>query len=61
MTQTTNNLAAYIWTLADLLRGDFKQGQYGRVVLPFTQLRRLEGVMEESKETVLVNMTKSGR
>ena len=53
MTQSTNNLAAYIWSLADLLRGDFKQSQYGRVILPFTLLRRLEGVLEESKEEVL--------
>ncbi len=47
MTQkNTTNLAAYIWSLADLLRGDFKQSQYGRVILPFTLLRRLEGVLE---------------
>ena len=52
MTQTPNNLAAYIWSLADLLRGDFKQSQYGRVILPFTLLRRLEGVLEESKENI---------
>ncbi len=53
MTQATNNLAAYIWSLADLLRGDFKQSQYGRIILPFTLLRRLECVLEESKEAVL--------
>lgn len=53
MSQSTNNLAAYIWSLADLLRGDFKQSQYGRVILPFTLLRRLEGVLEESKPAVL--------
>ena len=53
MTQATNNMAAYIWSLADLLRGDFKQSQYGRIILPFTLLRRLEGVLEESKEAVL--------
>ncbi len=58
MTQTTNNLAAYIWSLADLLRGDFKQSQYGRVILPFTLLRRLEGVLEESKEAVLAEYEK---
>ncbi len=58
MTQTTNNLAAYIWSLADLLRGDFKQSQYGRVILPFTLLRRLEGVLEESKEAVLIEYEK---
>lgn len=53
MDKTPNNLAAYIWSLADLLRGDFKQSQYGRIILPFTLLRRLEGVLEKSKEAVL--------
>lgn len=53
MSQNTNNLAAYIWSLADLLRGDLKQSQYGRIILPFTLLRRLEGVLEETKEAVL--------
>jgi type I restriction enzyme M protein len=56
MTQNTNNLAAYIWSLADLLRGDFKQSQYGRIILPFTLLRRLEGVLEGSKEAVLAQV-----
>src|SRR5690554_4726820 len=50
---TPNNLASYCWSIADLLRGDFKQSQYGRIILPFTLLRRLEGVLEESKEQVL--------
>ncbi len=58
MNQAPNNLAAFIWSLADLLRGDFKQSQYGRVILPFTLLRRLEGVLEESKDAVLVQYTK---
>jgi type I restriction enzyme M protein len=58
MTQTPNNLATFIWSLADLLRGDFKQSQYGRVILPFTLLRRLEGVLEDSKETVLAEYEK---
>ena len=59
--QKTNNLAAYIWSLADLLSGDFKQSQYGRIILPFTLLRRLEGVLEESKETVLSEYEKVGK
>ena len=54
MSQSVNNLAAYIWSLADLLRGDFKQSQYGLVILPFTLLRRLECVLEKSKENVLL-------
>lgn len=53
MPQNINNLAAYIWSLADLLRGDFKQSQYGRIILAFTLLCRLEGVLEETKEAVL--------
>ena len=52
MSQNTNNLAADIWTLADLLRGDFKQSQYGRIILPFTLLRRLECVFAASKDAV---------
>lgn len=33
--------AAFLWSIADLLRGDFKQSQYGRIILPFTLLRRM--------------------
>jgi len=58
MPQNTNNLAAYCWSIADLLRGDFKQSQYGRIILPFTLLRRLEGVLEKSKEKVLAEYVK---
>jgi type I restriction enzyme M protein len=55
-TQTPNNLAAFCWSIADLLRGDFKQSQYGRIILPFTLLRRLEGVLENTKEQVLAEV-----
>lgn len=58
MSQNTNNLASYCWSIADLLRGDFKQSQYGRIILPFTLLRRLEGVLEKSKEKVLAEYKK---
>ena len=58
MEQTPNNLAAFCWSIADLLRGDFKQSQYGRIILPFTLLRRLEGVLEDSKATVLTEYDK---
>ncbi|OQK32284.1 putative type I restriction-modification system, M subunit [Vibrio parahaemolyticus] len=53
MSMKSNNLAAFIWSVADLLRGDFKQSQYGRVILPFTLLRRLECVLERSKDAVV--------
>ena len=58
MTQETNNLATDLWALADLLRGDFKQSQYGRVILPFALLRRLECVLEGSKPAVLAEAAK---
>ena len=47
------SLASLIWSVADLLRGDFKQSQYGRIILPFTVLRRLECVLEANKQKVL--------
>ncbi|MDV5036595.1 type I restriction-modification system subunit M [Vibrio diabolicus] len=53
---TNNNFsstAAFLWSVADLLRGDFKQSQYGRIILPFTLLRRLECVLEVTKPDVL--------
>ena len=46
-------LSAFIWSVADLLRGDFKQSEYGRVILPFTVLRRLDCVLEPTKRAVL--------
>lgn len=52
--ENNSQIAAFIWSVADLLRGDFKQSQYGRVILPFTLLRRLECVLEPTKDKVLV-------
>ncbi|WP_018994995.1 class I SAM-dependent DNA methyltransferase [Thioalkalivibrio sp. ALJ2] len=52
-TENHSETAAWIWSVADLLRGDFKQSQYGRVILPFTLLRRLECVLEPTKDGVL--------
>jgi len=48
-----SHTAAFIWSVADLLRGDFKQSQYGRIILPFALLRRLECVLENSKDAVV--------
>ncbi|ADD68232.1 N-6 DNA methylase [Denitrovibrio acetiphilus DSM 12809] len=42
-----------IWSVADLLLGDFKQAEYGRIILPFMVLRRLECVLEPTRESVL--------
>lgn len=45
--------ANFIWSIADLLRGDYKQSDYGKVILPLTVLRRLDCVLEGSKTEVL--------
>src|SRR5690606_33792866 len=52
-TMNQQNLSSFIWSVADLLRGDYKQSEYGRVILPFTVLRRLDCVLERTKEAVL--------
>ncbi|NKN13963.1 type I restriction-modification system subunit M [Rhizobium laguerreae] len=46
-------LSAFIWSVADLLRGDYKQADYGKVILPFTVLRRIDCVLEPTKQAVL--------
>ncbi|WP_408993137.1 N-6 DNA methylase [Streptomyces sp. 1268] len=45
-------LANHAWSVADLLRGDYKQSDYGKVILPFTVLRRLECVLEPTRAKV---------
>jgi len=56
--QALKNHAALIWSVADLLRGDYKQSEYGRVILPFTVLRRLECVLEPTKDAVVAEYEK---
>ena len=51
--KATNNHAAFIWSVADLLRGDYKQSEYGKVILPLTVIRRLDCVLEPTKAAVL--------
>lgn len=47
------NHASFIWSAADLLRGTYKQHQYGNIILPFTVLARLDGVLAPTKQAVL--------
>ncbi|ADN08216.1 type I restriction-modification system subunit M [Sulfurimonas autotrophica] len=47
------SISALIWSTADLLRGDYKQSDYGKIILPFTLLRRLECVLEPTRDDVL--------
>lgn len=52
------NLSSLIWSLADLLRGDYKQSDYGKVIMPFTVLRRLDCILEPTKAQVLTEYQK---
>ncbi|MCA2993072.1 class I SAM-dependent DNA methyltransferase [Gemmatimonas sp.] len=52
------NLSAFLWSVADLLRGDYKQSDYGKVILPFTVLRRLDCVLAPTKAAVLAEKAK---
>jgi type I restriction enzyme M protein len=55
------NLSSFIWSVADLLRGDYKQSEYGKVILPFTVLRRLDCVLEPPKPPCSPNGEKRNR
>jgi len=48
-----HSLATKIWSVADNLRGDFKQSEFGRIILPFTVLRRLECVLKPTRDDVV--------
>ena len=58
MVENFATTVSFLWSVADLLRGDFKQSQYGRIILPFTLLRRLECVLAPSKQAVLAEYDK---
>jgi type I restriction enzyme M protein len=47
------NHAAFIWSVADLLRGDYKQSEYQKVILPLVTIRRLDCVLAPTKQAVL--------
>lgn len=52
--ETTN----FIWSVADLLRGDYKQSEYGKVILTMTIIRRLDCVLSDTKQKVLDQLPK---
>ena len=49
----TKNLSSFIGSIADLLRGDYKRSDFGKVILPFTVLARVEAVLESTRADVL--------
>jgi type I restriction enzyme M protein len=48
-----NEKANFIWTIAELLRGPYRPNQYKDIMLPMTVLRRLDCVLEPTKQKVL--------
>jgi len=53
MSSDIKSLSAFVWSIAETLRGDFKQSEYGKVILPFVVLRRLDCILEATKPAVL--------
>ncbi len=52
-TQTHGELANFIWSICNLLRGPYKRNEYRKVILPLTVLRRFDCVLAATKEDVL--------
>ncbi|MGW6782646.1 type I restriction-modification system subunit M [Streptomyces sp. NPDC054987] len=52
MSDESRHLARLIWSVSDLLRGDFKASEYGKIILPFTVLRRLDCVLAPTRTRV---------
>lgn len=46
------SLSAFVWSIAETLRGDFRPSEYGKVILPFVVLRRLDCILEGTKDAV---------
>ena len=53
MSTDIKSLGSFVWSIAELLRGDFRQSEYGKVILPLVVLRRLDCILEETKPAVL--------
>ncbi len=57
-TPKVQNLSSFAWSIAEILRGDFKQSEYGKVVLFFVVLRRLDCTLEPAKDAVIATYNK---
>jgi len=47
-----SKLGSFVWSIADQLRGVYKPHQYGNVILPMTILRRLDCILEPTRDQV---------
>lgn len=60
MTSDARDWSGLVWSVADLLRGDYKQSDYGAVILPMTVLRRVDSLLEPTKADVLSRLDQLG-
>ena len=51
--QTHSQMANFIWSICNLLRGPYKRNEYRKVILPLTILRRFDSILSPTKQTVL--------
>ena len=51
--EQAKEIANFIWSIADLLRHNYKRADFGKVILPFTVIRRLDLVLEPTKQKIL--------
>ena len=51
--QSHSQIASFIWSICNLLRGPYKRNEYRKVILPFTVLRRFDCVLAPTKDKVL--------
>jgi type I restriction enzyme M protein len=51
--ETHSQLANFIWSICNLLRGPYKRNEYRKVILPLTVLRRFDCMLADTKERVL--------
>jgi type I restriction enzyme M protein len=62
-TETHSQLASFIWSICNLLRGPYKRNEYRKVILPLTVLRRFDCLLAPTKQQALAasekNKTKS--
>jgi len=56
MSQSHSQIASFIWSICNLLRGPYKRNEYRKVILPLTVIRRFDCILEPSKDKVLAEL-----
>jgi type I restriction enzyme M protein len=56
MSQSHSQIASFIWSICNLLRGPYKRNEYRKVILPLTVIRRFDCILEPTKDKVLLEL-----